>query len=500
MSIPASHIVSVSSRVLSGGASDLETNGMLLTKSTLIPSGQPAMLFGSAAEVADMFGAQSVEASFAQQYFTGVTNQQRAVRTLVIGRRVAEDAPAWIRGGAVSVDLEGFKTVTDGVMAITINGEAKTVSALDLSGATSLSEVAEMVATAIGGVTGSYDSELSMFTFTTETAGVDATVDFAEAGEGGTNLSEMLCLTQAEGAVLSQGMNAQTEAETMNAICTVTRNWVGFTTAWEATLEEVEALAAWTDGTGDDYVYAPWSTDENMCNQLTQGSTIAAQIVDKYNCTGMVYGGLQYAAFVLAVGASIAWNRTQGMKVWFAKSASGMSPNVVEESVANALEAIRVSYFGAFATRNDEFQFFNRGTLASDFYGFFDVLYGSIYLRNAIQVSCMSGFERTNRQPYNAHGEALIRAWCQDPINRCKENGVIDEGLELNESQKAQLMQELGDDAETAIQDLATKGYWLGVSMPDAAGRVDREAPAVTIVYAYAGSVQSLECAITTVL
>ncbi len=500
MSLPASRIVSVSSRVLSGGASDLETNGMLLTKSQLIPSGQPAMIFSSASEVADMFGAQSVEASFAQQYFTGCKNQQRAVRTLVIGRRIAENAPAWIRGGAVKADLAGFQTVSDGVMKITVNAEEKTVSALDLSEATSLSEVAEKVATAIGGVTGAYDSELGMFTFTTETTGVNATVEFAEAGEGGTDLAEMLCLTQDEGAVLSQGVDAETEAQTMDAICTVTRNWVGFTTAWEAEQAEVEALAAWTDGTGDDYVYVPWSTDESMCNQLTQSATIGAALVDKYNCTGMVYGGLQYAAFVLAVGASIAWNRTQGMKVWFAKSASGMTPNVVDESVANALEAIRVSYFGEFATRNDDFQFFNRGTLASDYYGFFDVLYGSIYLRNAIQVSCMSGFERTNRTPYNARGEALIRAWCQDPINRCKENGVIDEGLELNESQRAQLMQDLGDDAETAIQDLATKGYWIGVSMPDAAGRVNRESPVVTIVYAYASSCQSLECEVVTVI
>ena len=66
MSISASHIVQMSSRVISGGSNDLETNGMLLTKSALIPTSQPAMLFSSAEAVADMFGATSNEAVFAQ--------------------------------------------------------------------------------------------------------------------------------------------------------------------------------------------------------------------------------------------------------------------------------------------------------------------------------------------------------------------------------------------------------------------------------------------------
>ena len=56
MTIPASHIVKVSPRVISGGSADLETNGMLLTKSALIPSGIPALEFTLASEVASYFG------------------------------------------------------------------------------------------------------------------------------------------------------------------------------------------------------------------------------------------------------------------------------------------------------------------------------------------------------------------------------------------------------------------------------------------------------------
>ena len=310
----------------------------------------------------------------------------------------------------------------------------------------------------------------------------------------------MLGLTQAGGAVLSQGAAAMNEKANLDAVCEVTRNWVGFTTLWQGDLEEIEALAAWAD-VYDDFVYFPWSSDEKLTNALTASSSPLAQIVDKYDVVAPLYSpDWRLAAMAMACGASIAWTRTQGMKTWFAKYASGIAPNVLDEASADALEANRINFVGKYATRNDNFQFFNRGTLSSDYYGFVDVLYGSIFLRSAIQTSCMSGFKSINRVPYNARGEALIRAWCQDPINRCLDSGVIDAGLELNESQQAQIMQELGDDGQDAIQAIVSKGYWIGVDLPDAAGRANREAPNVTILYAYAGAVQSLQCAATTVI
>ena len=500
MSLPASRIVQVSPRVISGGAKDLETNGLLFTKSALLPADQLAMAFSSASAVSALFGPEAEETKFAQQYFTGVQNQQSTPKSLVIARRVDEAVAAGIRGGKLGVTLAKLKAVTDGALKITVDGVEKTAAAVDLSGATSLSAVAQTVATAITGVTGSYDSNTNSFTFTSATTGADSTIGYASAGDSGTDLSAMLGLTQAGGAVLSQGAAAMNEKANLDAVCEVTRNWVGFTTLWQGDLEEIEALAAWAD-VYDDFVYFPWSSDEKLTNALTASSSPLAQIVDKYDVVAPLYSpDWRLAAMAMACGASIAWTRTQGMKTWFAKYASGIAPNVLDEASADALEANRINFVGKYATRNDNFQFFNRGTLSSDYYGFVDVLYGSIFLRSAIQTSCMSGFKSINRVPYNARGEALIRAWCQDPINRCLDSGVIDAGLELNESQQAQIMQELGDDGQDAIQAIVSKGYWIGVDLPDAAGRANREAPNVTILYAYAGAVQSLQCAATTVI
>ena len=100
MPIGASHIVGISPRVLSGGSSDLETNGMLLSKSPLISTNLIAQSFSSAEAVASTFGYESDEYLFAQQYFTGFENAQTSVKTLVIARRIDEAWAAWSRSGA----------------------------------------------------------------------------------------------------------------------------------------------------------------------------------------------------------------------------------------------------------------------------------------------------------------------------------------------------------------------------------------------------------------
>ena len=242
MTIPASRIVSVSPRVLAGGGTDLETNGLLLTQNALLPVGTPALSFSSATAVSDMFGPEADETIFAQQYFTGVQNQQTAPKTLVIARRISEPAAAWIRGGTLETTLAELKAISDGALTITVDGTQQKAASIDLSSASSLSDVATKVATAITGVTGTYDSNTHTLTFTSSTTGTESTITYASAGDSGTDLSGLLGLTQADGAVLSQGSAAMTESQNMESICSVTRNWVGFTTLWEAVLLVIESF------------------------------------------------------------------------------------------------------------------------------------------------------------------------------------------------------------------------------------------------------------------
>ena len=130
-------------------------------------------------------------------------------------------------------------------------------------------------------------------------------------------------------------------------------------------------------------------------------------------------------------------------------------------------------------------------------YGFIDPYINAIWLKNVIQVSCMAGLAASGRVPYNDAGYALIRAWLVDPVNRALRNGTIDVGVTLSESQKAQLIQEAGEDIS---EELFTNGFVIRIDDPGASVRVNRESPTISLWYTYGGGVNRLEIASTAIL
>ena len=491
MSINANRIVSITPRVISAGAADLETNGLVLSTSDRIPAGNPALEFTSARAVADFFGPESPEYDFAAQYFAGVQNQQKGVRVLWIGRRIASAAPAELVGAKLSVELADLKAITAGTLTMTIGGTQKNVSSLDLSAATSFSDAASKIGTAIGdNVSVAYDSVRQNFVIRTTATGANATITVAT----GTS-ADTLGLSEASGAAAYGGSDAMGAAANMDAVCEVTRNWVGFSTLNEASEEDALAFAAWAD-LDDDYVYFDWSLDANMLSAMTNANTKAAKL-QNYNCAAALYGDAQDVAFMLAIGASIDWNREQGVKTWFAKTTSGINARVLDDQTAETLDDLRCNYLGKFAARNSDFRMMNRGVLTGSLYGFIDVLYGMIWLKSKIQTSVMNGMAAVNRAPYNERGYGLIEAWLVDPITAARKNGVIDTGMLLSESQKAQIANEVGQDISL---DLYGKGYWYTINDPDATVRAARGTPDIALYYTYAGSVQRIEMPLTAVL
>ena len=130
-------------------------------------------------------------------------------------------------------------------------------------------------------------------------------------------------------------------------------------------------------------------------------------------------------------------------------------------------------------------------------YGFVDTYINMIWLKNVMQISLANGLTSIGRTPYNEIGYTQIRAWLNDPITRALNNGVIDTGVELSESQKAQLYAEAGEDIST---ELYTNGYYIQVLDPGAAARVNRDSPIINVWYTYGGSVNRLVVPLTVVL
>lgn len=497
MAIPASQIVNVTPRLIAAGGTDLVMNGLLLTQNALIPLTEFALSFTSADAVGDYFGQTSDEYLFAVRYFLGYNNSFKKPRALMVAPRVASAASAWLRGGKNTATLAALQAVADGAMSINIDGTDVALASVDLSGATSFSDVATTLTTALSGAgTVTFSSFTEAFTVTSNTTGAASSVSFASAGASGTDLSALLNLTQAAGAILSPGADAMSVAENLAAVRVASDNWVTFTTIYSATDAEVLELAAWATGMGVDYLYVPWSTDAELLDPTSVSSIAALLKAANAAATAGVYGTYAYAAFVMGAAASIDWDRINGVINFAHKGQSGLAPNVTDGQTAAALEANDWNFYGAYATRNDSFYLFFPGKMFGQ-YGFIDPYINAIWLKNVIQVSCMAGLAASGRVPYNDAGYALIRAWLVDPVNRALRNGTIDVGVTLSESQKAQLIQEAGEDIS---EELFTNGFVIRIDDPGASVRVNRESPTISLWYTYGGGVNRLEIASTAIL
>lgn len=505
MSIPASQIVTVNPRLLKPGGVDLEFNGLLLTAVPVIPSSQLVLPFPDAESVGEYFGYDSAEYNAAVVYFLGYNNSFKKPRALYVASRVAADAPAWIRGGAFgglpSRTLTALQAITAGTLELQLGSYTGSLTGIDFSAATSLSGVAQVLQDAInaetaGGdawelATAAYSSTLDAFTITAGATGESVAVDYASG-----TVADAMLLTEATGAVLSPGMNAMTEAENMEAILELTKNFVCFTTVEQPTEDQALAYAQWASGKGVEYLYLYWDNSPLLLQPNSDATIAAALKAANVGATAGVYNDLKYAMMIMGTAASIDWERRQGVITFAFKSQDGLAANVVSGPDATNLKAQNMNFMGDYATRNDNFIFMYPGSMFGQ-WNWIDTYLNAVWLNNSLQVSIMAGLNQTPRVPYNDEGYALVRAWCQDPINRALKNGIIDTGVTLSESQKAELFREAGEDISGPLY---TDGYFLQVDDASPAVRQVRESPSCSLWYTYGGSIHRIDLASTAVV
>ena len=503
MAIPASNIVEIIPQVLAGTGTDLVFNGLVLSKSSLLQTGTP-QVFSSSSSVGELFGTESEEYIFASIYFQGFTSSDVKPQGLYFYRYTEEAAAPWVQGDAVtpSSALAALKAITAGTFTVTLDGTEYTTTDIDLSSVTSLSEAASAVQTAVqassedevvASLTVTYSSIDNTFTVTSGSAGEEHSITCPTG-----DVAEAMGFAE-DTATISAGADAMSLTETLNTLVKSFQNFVTLTTIWEPSDEEALELASWTATNAEEgttFLTVIWDSDENNLDSTKTG-TIADQLEE--NNAGyvtVVYPDFKVAAFIMGTAASIDWDAYQGTITFAFKINSGLAASVTDEDSANALIARKVNFIGNYATRNDEFVWLYNGSMFGD-WEWIDAYINSIWLCNKLQVQIMSGFESAKRVPYTEAGYALIRSWCRDAIADGVNNGVIDVGVDLSETQKAELITELGADYSDEIYN---SGYYLQIEAADADERQARESPPCNLVYTYGGSVHKLSLPVIAVV
>jgi hypothetical protein len=489
--IPASQLVNVIPGVLSAGGNPLSLNAIFLTADTSIPIGV-VQAFASLDEVEEFFGASSREAEMAAIYFAGFTGPGpvSAPETLYFAQYNEAAVAAYLRSGSFEgVTLAELQALS-GVLTLTIDGSAETTGNIDLSGATSFSNAASLIQTALqaqlASTTCVYDSQLNAFVITSPTTGDTSTITFATG-----TLSAGLKVTSATGAVLSQGADAAVAAEVMNGITEATQNWATFTTTFEPNTAGKLAFAEWVQTTNERFAYVGWDSDTGPAAGVDADSfgaqVVAAQMDGIFPVYDLSAG--DKGAFVCGCVASIDFDATGGRITFAYKHQAGLTADVTDATTAANLRSNGYNYYAAFATANDNFVNLQPGSTPGA-WSWFDAYINQIWLNNALQLAYMNFLSQVNSVPYNQQGYNQLRAVAFEPINAALNAGVIQPGVTLSQSQKQQINTAVGG---PAAQVVSTVGWYLDIKDASPTTRAQRESPPMTLYYADGGSIQKIE-------
>ena len=222
-----------------------------------------------------------LESQMASVYFNGFTASTLKPTALLFSRFPGYAIGAFSRGGNVSaITASQISAIAGaGSMSITIDGTLKTSSTINLTTAVSGSvinwtTVASLLVTALSLSAGqvTYNSLFNALVVTSTTTGATSTIT---AAPGNVGVLLNLASTSPITPTLSQVSAAVAANTFMASLVLYTTNWAAFTTCYEPVSTDKQLLAAWTSGTGGQYVYAPYDSDSTITSSNASISCIS---------------------------------------------------------------------------------------------------------------------------------------------------------------------------------------------------------------------------------
>lgn len=195
-SIPIDFVASVTPAVVSAGGDGVDVVGLLLTTNTTVPVGSVES-FATPDAVADYFGSGSPEYAFAVKYFAGYDSSPQKPAVLRMAQFPLAGVPPYLQGGALATALSALTALAAGTIKLTVNGSLVTSGSVNLSTATSYSDVAARVQTALNYADASFTGSITGNVLT-----VSAIASGALAV--GQPLSDLLGNTPAGATIVSQ--------------------------------------------------------------------------------------------------------------------------------------------------------------------------------------------------------------------------------------------------------------------------------------------------------
>lgn len=415
----------------------------------------------SADEVGAYFGKTSPEYLRAVFYFGFISKLITAPQKISFARFADVASAARIYGATKAFAVSQFTGITTGALKLTIGAYTADVTGLNFSSATTLSNIASILQTAIQAVVAGGAN------WTAATVTYNATANRFELVSGATGAAAIATAAPASGvdvratlgwdasAVFSPGVAAQEPVDALTASVQGSDNFGSF--AFIPTLTQLQIIAVATQN------------DTYNVKFMYLFPAAAADVASNYAALGAVSGwgqtlsplSTEYPELLPAmVLAATDYGRRNSVSNYMFQQAA-LTPSVTDDATANTMDANRANYYGVTQTAGQSIAFYQRGVLGGGSTDPVDMntYANEMWFKDAAGSALMGLFLALPRVSANTTGRGQLLATLQDPIDRALLNGTISLGKPLTVQQKLYIANLTGD--ENAWQQVYRLGYWI---------------------------------------
>lgn len=466
MSIAFSKYVRITSGV--GGAAvsrNRELIPRVMSTSELL-SPDAVYEFTTAEDVGNFFGKQSEEYKRALFAFAWISPLTTALRKISFGAFPKAGNRASVFGRSAVYSLDALKAVGSGTLELILNGTPATLAA-NLTGATSLSDVAVLLTAALAAesepllssATCEYDATAQRFEV--RLAAPDSSV---LAVTGGT-IAEVAGLVGV-GTITTVGSPVLTAAEAVSASIAISDNCGSVLFTYEAgvtSLRDVTEVAQVLAAENVKYQYYPavaradWVTFYEALKGIAGvGLHDTSPIADKFPemMPAAIMGATDYTRF----------RGTQG----YMYRQFDMPATITDTPTSNLADANRINYYGQTKKAGAPIEFYQRGKLTGGVTAPVDmnVYANEQWLKDYAGSQFMDLLVALAEVPASDEGRGQGIAVVQAIVDRALFNGVISPGKELTTVQRLYVAQVTGD--PNAWRQIENLGYWYNVVIDSA--------------------------------
>lgn len=463
MSISIKKYVDITSGVGAGTAvKERELILRLFTANPLVPAGT-VMEMTELNDVATKFGVSSEEYKRAAVYFGFVSKIMTKAKKISFASysTSAVVVPPAIVGGKPVASLATLKALTSASLTLTVGNYEAKITGLDLSTASSLSDVATALQTAIQAKTNfatttvAYDNSGQNFNVTFTGIAPPASV----AVTGDAQLLAGLAWTADTGMVTSVGSSATSPLDAVIEADNISDNYGSFAfCGTPLDHDNVQSIAAWNNGQNVKYMYlvgvtaADWG---DWYGTLQTYSGLALTIVADTNVEfdelvpGIILGATDY-------------NQRNASQNYMFQQVAGLTPKVDNNQLANDIDRdTRVNYYGRTKNAGQPIDFYQNGYLCGTNTAplQMNVYANEQWFKAAATAQMMSLLLDLPIIPATEEGRSIVLAGLQDCVDRAQFNGTIKAEKDLTVNQKAFITQVTGD--VLAWHQVQAIGYWL---------------------------------------